>query len=148
MAHVLAVEDDPDIRLLLEQLGVLAGFGVTCVEGGRPALAWLEAGNHADIVVLDVRMPGFDGWETLRELRARWGESFPVVMCTVEATRENMVRGWRLGCDAYITKPFTTDTFMGELRRLIDQPVDARLSQRNRELAAAIERERLAVPFR
>ena len=120
--RALVVDDAPDIRLLTELVLSMAGFTVTAASSGRDALAQLAGGDLPDIVVLDVQMPEVDGWETLSRLRGdpRTAD-LPVVLCTVKGLPEDMLKGWSLGCDGYLNKPFNmrgmVDELQGVLRR-------------------------------
>ena len=102
--HVLVVDDDQDIRMLLTRYLALDGFGAD--QAGDAASA-LEAIRHrrADLVLLDVMMPGRDGLELLAEIR-RDGD-LPVIMVTARSDEADRVMGLRLGADDYIVKPFS-----------------------------------------
>lgn len=103
-AHVLVVDDDEDIRMLLTRYLALDGFGA---EQASDAASALEAIRHRrpDLVLLDVMMPGRDGLDLLAELR-RDGD-IPVIMVTARADEADRVMGLRLGADDYIVKPFS-----------------------------------------
>ena len=80
MAHVLVVDDSPDVRRATAALLKMLGHGVDCVPSGQDALDYLQT-TVPDLIVLDVMMPGMDGLEVLRELRARpETEAVPVAM--------------------------------------------------------------------
>jgi len=113
MARVLVVDDDADIRSLLELALGLHGHVVDSVSGGSPALAALrgELGEQRPVVVLDVQMPDLDGWHVLAAIRADVAlRDLPVVLCTVRAGPADLERGWTTGCDAYLPKPFDIST--------------------------------------
>ena len=101
-AHVLVVDDDADVRMLLTRYLALDGFGA---EQAADATSALEALRHRrpDLVLLDVMMPGRDGLDLLAELR-REGD-IPVIMVTARAEEADRVMGLRLGADDYIVKP-------------------------------------------
>jgi len=102
--RVLLVDDEPDllraVRLYLED----QGYVVFTAENGREALDQVRT-KLPDLVVLDVRMPDLDGFETLERLRE--GSNVPVIMLTVQGEERDKVRGLRLGADDYVTKPFS-----------------------------------------
>src|SRR5438445_9545119 len=104
---ILVVDDDPDMRLLLEQVLARDGFEVSRADRGAHALALLGAPQPPDLVILDVQMPEMAGWDTLAAIRrdSRVG-GIPVVLCTVKGSPVDLVLGWELGCDGYVTKPF------------------------------------------
>ena len=105
--RALVVDDAADIRLLAELVLSMAGFTVVGAPSGSEALRLLASGDLPDIVVLDVQMPDLDGWETLTRLRNDpRTATLPVVLCTVKGLPEDTLRGWALGCDGYLGKPF------------------------------------------
>ena len=104
MARILLIDDD---RSLLELLGDYLGRGGHAVEGipdGARALARLEA-EPADLVILDVSMPGLDGWRVLARIRAF--SRVPVIMLTARSDEPDVLRGFAGGADDYVTKPFS-----------------------------------------
>ena len=103
MASVLVVDDEADIRSLVRELLERAGHDVLEAGDGNEGLRAFFA-SRPDLVVLDVSMPGLDGWETLERIREL--SDVPVVMLTAQARELAKVRGLRGGADDYITKPF------------------------------------------
>ncbi len=82
------------------------GFQVSTAEDGDSGLEAVER-LHPDLVVLDVMMPGRDGFELLQEMRARPDvAAIPVVLLTAKATDADVWKGWKVGADYYMTKPF------------------------------------------
>jgi two-component system OmpR family response regulator len=113
--QVLIVDDDPSIRLLLRTVFELEGWQVHEAADGETGLA--EAARlQPDGVVLDVMMPGKDGFEVLAELRAtEAGRSIAVVMLTAKTASTDILRGTRLGADQYLTKPCDPDEVVARL---------------------------------
>jgi DNA-binding response OmpR family regulator len=103
MANVLVVDDEADIRSLVRELLERAGHDVLEAGDGNEGLRAFFA-SRPDLVVLDVSMPGLDGWGTLERIREL--SDVPVVMLTAQARELAKVRGLRGGADDYITKPF------------------------------------------
>jgi DNA-binding response OmpR family regulator len=103
MASVLVVDDEADIRSLVRELLERAGHDVTEAGDGNEGLRAFFS-SRPDLVVLDVSMPGLDGWGTLERIREL--SDVPVVMLTAQAQELAKVRGLRGGADDYITKPF------------------------------------------
>ena len=127
----LVVDDAPDIRLLADLVLSMAGFTVTAASSGSEALRKLAAGDLPDIMVLDVQMPDVDGWETLTRVRAdpRTAE-LPVVLCTVKGLPEDTLKGWSLGCDGYLGKPFDINGLVDELHGVLKRNRAQRLAIR------------------
>ena len=105
MDAVMIVDDDPALlELLTDYLGRL-GYRVIGVSDGRQA-GGIFAEVLPDIVLLDVTMPGLDGWQVLRSLRA--ASQVPVIMLTARGDEHEVLRGFASGADDYVTKPFST----------------------------------------
>ncbi|GBD40898.1 Sensory transduction protein regX3 [bacterium HR39] len=117
--RVLIVEDEPNIVLSLEFLMKKAGLETEVVRDGRAALARLD-GEPADVVILDLMLPGVDGFEILRELRSRPGWSQTrVVVLTARGRQNERERGLELGADDYVTKPFSTRELLERVKALL-----------------------------
>jgi len=103
---VLVIDDQSDLRRLLEYNFSKAGYRVLTAQGGEEGLATAQK-RAPDVVVLDVMMPGLDGWEVLRRLRQDSStSSLPLLMLTAKAEEEDRILGLELGADDYVTKPF------------------------------------------
>jgi DNA-binding response OmpR family regulator len=104
MPRILIVEDEPAIALALEDDLTLEGYHVEVIRDGRAATA--KAREEAfDLILLDVMLPGQDGFEVCRELR-RHGVRTPILMLTARAQESEKVLGLETGADDYVTKPF------------------------------------------
>ncbi len=132
----LVVDDAPDIRLLTDLVLTMAGFKVKAAASGRDALHLLAGRDLPDIVLLDVQMPEVDGWETLSRVRAdpRTAD-LPVVLCTVKGLPEDTFKGWSLGCDGYIGKPFDIGGLVEELQAVLRRTPKQRLAIRRDKVA-------------
>ncbi len=106
-AHLLIAEDDPDIGEHLVALFSRKGYAVRHTSSGAEALQKMTSLPPYDLVLLDVKLPEKDGFEVLREAR-RGGVSSPVIMLTVKDADKHKLRGFDLGADDYVTKPFDT----------------------------------------
>lgn len=104
MARVLVVDDDTTVREVVVSYLRAAGHDVEEAGDGESALAAMRA-RAADLVVLDLMMPGIDGLEVCRRLRAT--SDVPVVMLTALGTEQDRVAGLEIGADDYVTKPFS-----------------------------------------
>lgn len=114
--RVLVVEDEPILLRLLEVNLRLGGFDVVSCTSGEAALD--AASERApDVVVLDVALPGIDGFEVTRRLRdAPTTADVPVVMATAQAQDEDVRRGYALGVHGYLTKPFEPSALVALVR--------------------------------
>jgi two-component system, OmpR family, response regulator len=104
-ARLLVVDDEPDIVELLSASLRFAGFEVSTAASGQEALT-LAATFRPDLVILDVMMPGLDGFSVLSRLRGE-GHQVPVLFLTARDATEDKVRGLTTGADDYVTKPFS-----------------------------------------
>ena len=111
MAHVppriLIVEDDPDLLVVLRVNIASAGMEPILAGDGLTAVSRIHA-ERPDAVLLDVMLPGVDGWQVLEELHAM-GDPVPVVVCSAKRNPEDIARATALGAVAYVTKPFDLD---------------------------------------
>lgn len=140
MVDVLVIDDDADIRSLLELALVLDGHRVTTASGGGEALAILSGPDRPPrpIVILDVQMPDLDGWEVLERIRAQPElDGIPVMLCTVRASAADLTRGWLAGCDAYVPKPFDLPALAAQVVHLANVPLAELLALRRTRAPAA-----------
>lgn len=114
---VLVVDDEPNIVQSLEFLMTAAGFEVRIARDGDAALAAV-AEQVPDLVLLDVMIPGRDGYEVCRELRANpdW-QAIRIIMLTARGRQSERQRGIDLGADAYVTKPFSTRDLVEQVKQ-------------------------------
>jgi DNA-binding response OmpR family regulator len=116
MSNILVVDDDPHIRELIRVFLQNEGFAVAESADGLTALAMLEK-LKADLVILDVMMPNMDGWELCRELRANY--DLPVLMLTAKGETAQKIKGFQLGADDYLVKPFALPELLARIRALL-----------------------------
>ncbi|WP_432034966.1 response regulator transcription factor [Streptomyces cucumeris] len=117
MNTVLLAEDDRAIRRALERALTLEGYRVTAVSDGIEALAAAHR-EHPDVVVLDVMMPGVDGLQVCRVLRAE-GDRTPILMLTARVGTADRIEGLDAGADDYVAKPFEVEEVFARLRALL-----------------------------
>ena len=118
--NVLIAEDDPLLADGLTRALGAAGHQSATVGSGDDADRVARSGEH-DLVVLDVGLPGIDGFEVLRRMRAR-GDTTRVMMLTARDAVADRVHGLDLGADDYLTKPFSLDEFEARVRALMRRP--------------------------
>ncbi|MFM2448649.1 MAG: hypothetical protein RIS44_1099 [Pseudomonadota bacterium] len=116
-ASLLIAEDQADIRDLLVLNLTQAGYEVTAVADGAAALA-AQTQAPRDLLVLDLMLPGLDGLEVCKTLRAR-GSSTPILMLTAKSTELDRVLGLELGADDYLTKPFSLPELLARVKALL-----------------------------
>src|SRR5262245_16865581 len=117
MARILVVEDEPGIALGLEDSLQLEGYEVEVVTDGAKASSRALEGVF-DLILLDVMLPGKDGFEVCRELR-RSGLEAPIIFLTAKSQEGDRIDGLDLGANDYVTKPFSTRELMARVRRLL-----------------------------
>jgi DNA-binding response OmpR family regulator len=115
--HILVAEDQADIRDLLVLNLRNAGYEVSAVGDGKAALA-SQNEQASDLLILDLMMPGMDGLEVCKALRAR-GRSTPILMLTAKSTELDRVLGLELGADDYLTKPFSLAELLARVKALL-----------------------------
>ncbi|HET7823953.1 MAG TPA: response regulator [Anaeromyxobacter sp.] len=113
---VLVVEDDPDLVALLEMVLVESGRRVRTAHEGRAALARVGE-EMPGLILLDMRMPGMNGWEFAREFRARHGHGCPIVVVT--AAENARRRAEEIGADGWLSKPFDLDEVLAMVARFL-----------------------------
>jgi len=113
--RILCVEDDPDIGRLLVAIFGEAGYPADWVTDGEKAL---ECWPEAALVVLDLMLPGIDGLNVCREIRAR-DAAVPLIMLTAKAGIRDVVQGLEIGADDYITKPFDGRILLARVQALL-----------------------------
>jgi len=118
--HVLLVEDDAVLADGLHRVLSGHGMAVDVLRSGSDADALLQRAEAAEVavIVLDIGLPGIDGFEVVRRLRAR-GSTTPVLLLTARDAIEDRVRGLELGADDYLVKPFATPELVARLKALV-----------------------------
>ena len=116
MSRILVVDDDPHIRELVRVFLEREGLAVHEASDGLEALAKLET-VKADLVILDVMMPNMDGWELCRRLRQ--SGDFPLLMITAKGETSQKIKGFQLGTDDYLVKPFEPVELVARVKALL-----------------------------
>lgn len=115
MSRILIVDDDPYIRELVRKILQNGGFEAVEAFDGRDALEKIDG---CDCAVVDVMMPKMDGFELLEKLR-KYFENLPVLMLTAKSGLPDKVKGFTLGADDYLTKPFEGDELLMRIKALL-----------------------------
>jgi DNA-binding response OmpR family regulator len=117
MPHILVVEDEPTIATGLRDDLELEGYAVELVDDGKLALQRILERRH-DLVILDVMLPGMDGFTVCREARGA-GVRTPILMLTAKGQEVDKVVGLELGADDYVTKPFSPRELLARIKALL-----------------------------
>ena len=121
MSHILVVEDEPTIAITLNADLTSEGYDVTVATTGPEALRLATAHEYA-LILLDVMLPGKDGFEVCRELR-RAGQRTPIIVLTARTHDAEKVMGLELGADDYITKPFNPRELRARIKAVLRRTV-------------------------
>lgn len=116
--RVMVVEDQEEIRSIVEKYLLKEGYDVSTARDGFEALAEFN-NSTVHLVLLDIMMPGIDGFEVLKEIRKV--SEIPVIMLTARQGEVDRVKGFRTGVDDYVVKPFSASELMLRVRRLLQR---------------------------
>lgn len=114
MSSILIVEDEKRISSFIDKGLSASGYTPTVVDNGLDALDYIATGSF-DLVLLDVGLPGIDGFEVLKRLRTR-GETMPIIMLTARTSVDDTVAGLDGGANDYLPKPFKFDELVARIR--------------------------------
>ncbi len=116
--RLLVIEDNPDILVnLVDYLG-LKGYTVDCARDGLTGLH-LAATQHYDLIVLDVMLPGMDGFTLCQRLRQGERSTVPIIMLTARDALDDRLRGFGAGADDYLTKPFAMSELVARIEAVL-----------------------------
>ena len=118
MYRILLAEDEKTLRDILTMFFRKNDFEIDAVENGNDACAYADC-THYDIVILDIMMPGKDGWEVCRHIRGKY--DVPIIFLTALGGESDIVTGYEIGADEYITKPFSTKVLLAKVNALINR---------------------------
>ena len=138
MHSILVAEDQADIRDLLVMNLRNAAYEVTAVADGVAALE-SQREHASDLLILDLMMPGLDGLEVCKSLRAR-GRTAPILMLTAKSTELDRVLGLELGADDYLTKPFSLAELLARVKALLRRAELLRAAQANAQAQPSLLR--------
>jgi DNA-binding NarL/FixJ family response regulator len=118
---ILIAEDDPGIRLAIKDYLELSGYWVVAAEDGEQALRLLER-YHPHLLISDIKMPGKDGYELVRQVRQLPEfRLLPVIFLTECSSTEQRILGYQTGCDVYLPKPFEMEELGAVIRNLLER---------------------------
>ncbi len=116
-AHILVVDDDPRITSLLRRILAYEGYSVAVAASGHEALT-RSLERAPDLVILDIMLPGIDGLEVARRLRAA-GDNVPILMLTARDAVSDRVKGLETGADDYLVKPFANEELLARVKVIL-----------------------------
>ncbi|MFJ4685219.1 response regulator transcription factor [Streptomyces sp. NPDC091377] len=147
MPQVLLIEDDVSVRDGMELVLRRHGYDVHTAATGESALALLAGPAPVEIAVLDLMLPGIDGFEVCRRLRAL-GSTVPVIMLTARGDDSDIVRGLEAGADDYVVKPVTAPVLEARIRAALRRAEPTRDARGENHAGLAIDRAGLTVTKR
>ena len=119
MQHILIVEDEHHLAIGMKYNFEAEGYLVTTVGDGRTALRMVEADPRSiDLIILDIMLPGMSGYTVCEAIRHS-GNDIPILMLTARTLKEDRLRGWEVGTDQYLQKPFELDELLTIVRNLL-----------------------------
>jgi DNA-binding response OmpR family regulator len=121
--RILLVDDDPTLSSLLSQYLRESDYNVFEAPNGQTGLR-LAYNEHPDLVLLDVMLPGMDGWEVCARLREL--SDMPIIMLTAKASEADKLHGFQLGVDDYVTKPFSFAELTARIQAVVGRMRDER----------------------
>ena len=110
MRRVLLLEDDTNLGLVLQEHLQMNGFAATLCGNGEEGITAFDNGDY-DLCLVDIMMPKKDGFTFAREVRAK-NQQVPLIFLTAKAMKEDKITGFRIGCDDYLTKPFSIEELL------------------------------------
>lgn len=116
--HILVVDDEPNIREVVELYLQREGFAVEVTADGEEALAAIER-KIPDLIVLDLMLPELDGLKVTRALREEALMDIPIIMLTAKSDEADRIRGLELGADDYVTKPFSPKELVARVKAVL-----------------------------
>ena len=137
MARILIAEDNAEIRALVSSILIEEGHKVSVAQNGQQALDMM-LDDAPDVLVLDIMMPQMDGYTVLKELKTSGiKETMKILVLTAKTSESDWVRGYKLGADAYVTKPFDIDELTRHVEELLSMTKDQLRVRREQELDKA-----------
>ncbi len=125
MTKILCVEDSEDSLFTLHKRLVLAGFEVKVAMNGAEGVAWAKT-LLPDLIVMDLRLPGLDGWEATRRLKGQLEtKHIPIIVVTSDTSEKSREKAFAAGCDEYETKPVNFEKLVRKIHSLLGRGAKA-----------------------
>ncbi len=123
MHKILLLEDDPNLGLIIREHLQLNGYKVTLAVNGEDGMAAFHKEEY-DLCLVDVMMPKMDGFSFARKVRQK-DTDIPLIFLTAKSLREDKIEGFQIGCDDYITKPFSVEELILRIQAVLKRTVGA-----------------------
>lgn len=117
VTNILLIEDDINLNTVLADYLRSRGYEVETAADGQEAWEFLSK-KHYDIILSDIMMPNMNGWQLLKSLRDA-NNLTPVIITSAKTDREDIIRGYQLGCDDYVTKPYSMDILICKIEAIV-----------------------------
>lgn len=118
MARILVIEDNKDILVNILDYLALKGFTTDCAQDGLSGLH-LATSEQYDLIVLDLMLPGLDGYQVCQRLREEGRQSTPIIMLTARDTLDDRLQGFKVGADDYLVKPFALSELVARIEAVL-----------------------------
>lgn len=115
---ILIVDDELKMRILIRDFLRKEGFETIEASNGNDALNLFLEDKEIDLIILDIMMPQMDGWDVCKKIR-NYSNSIPILMLTAKSTNEDIIKGFQLGSDDYLTKPFHIQILIERVKALL-----------------------------
>jgi two-component system OmpR family response regulator len=145
VAEILVVDDEPSIRSLLGETLRIAGFNPAMASDGKSALEEIRM-RKFDLILLDINMPRISGFETLKEIR-RIQPDLPVIVLSARQEKSDVIEGFRVGADDYISKPFDLEELIMRIKSVIRRSGISEISKTLRAGPITLNEENYEVRF-
>lgn len=130
-AKILLVEDDPNLSMVIQDYLEMLDFNTTLCKDGEEGLTEFSNGKY-DLVILDVMMPKKDGFSVAEDIR-KFDDHTPIIFLTAKSLKEDRIRGFQVGCDDYIAKPFSTEELSMRIKAIMKRCLRAQNGGANNE---------------
>jgi DNA-binding response OmpR family regulator len=123
-ATILLVEDDPNLSMVIKDYLEMLNYETTVCKDGEEGLTEFNNGGY-DLVILDVMMPKKDGFTVAEDIR-KFDEDTPIIFLTAKSLKEDRIKGFQVGCDDYISKPFSTEELSMRIKAVLKRCLTAK----------------------
>ena len=127
--NILIVEDDPNLGFILQDQLEDEGFDVKrCMDGEEGYSTFME--HHFDICIIDVMLPKLDGFNLVKKIRLK-DQNTPIIFVTAKSLKEDKIKGFKIGADDYLTKPFSMDELLLRIQAVLRRTTGVKVSSFN-----------------